>query len=62
MKPLLSGLALALSLACAPALADDAWLYVESAADRPAAPAGDWRLHRELRTREAHCALYRRGA
>lgn len=47
--------------AVAPALADEAWLYVESAADRTAAPAGDWRLHRELRTREAHCALYRRG-
>ena len=47
--------------AVAPALAAEAWLYVESAAERPATPGADWRLHRELRTREAHCALYRRG-
>lgn len=47
--------------ALAPAMAPDAWLYLESSSAQPALPGGDWRLHRELRTREAHCALYRRG-
>ncbi|MGO3126670.1 MAG: 16S rRNA (guanine(966)-N(2))-methyltransferase RsmD [Luteimonas sp.] len=47
--------------ALAPALAADAWLYVESMAERPALPSPGWQLHRELETREAHCALYRRG-
>jgi len=45
----------------APALAADAWLYVESMAERPAQPGAGWQLHRELQTREAHCALYRRA-
>jgi len=47
--------------ALAAALAADAWLYVESMAERPAQPGPGWRLHRELQTREAHCALYRRA-
>ena len=47
--------------ALAPALAADAWLYVESMAQRPAQPGAGWQLHRELQTREAHCALYRRA-
>ncbi len=47
--------------ALAPALAADAWLYVESMAERPASPGPGWQLHRELQTREAHCALYRRA-
>jgi len=46
--------------ALAPALATDAWLYVESKAEAPALPGAGWQLHRELQTREAHCALYRR--
>ncbi|ATD68277.1 16S rRNA (guanine(966)-N(2))-methyltransferase RsmD [Luteimonas chenhongjianii] len=46
--------------ALAPAMAADAWLYVESSSAQPAFPGGAWRLHRELQTREAHCALYRR--
>ncbi|WP_394000913.1 16S rRNA (guanine(966)-N(2))-methyltransferase RsmD [Luteimonas sp. WGS1318] len=47
--------------ALAPALAADAWLYVESPSASPAQPGPGWRLHRELGTREAHCALYRRA-
>ncbi|VXB84127.1 putative methyltransferase [Luteimonas sp. 9C] len=47
--------------ALAPALAAEAWLYVESSAERPASPGMGWQLHRELQTREAHCALYRRA-
>ncbi|MDR6991471.1 16S rRNA (guanine(966)-N(2))-methyltransferase RsmD [Luteimonas sp. 3794] len=47
--------------ALSPALAADAWLYVESMAERPASPGTGWQLHRELQTREAHCALYRRA-
>ena len=47
--------------ALAPALASDAWLYVESRAEAPALPGTGWQLHRELQTREAHCALYRRA-
>lgn len=44
-----------------PALAADAWLYLESPSAQPARPGAGWRLHRELGTREAHCALYRRA-
>lgn len=44
-----------------PALAEGAWLYLESPAGRPAEPGGGWRAHRELRTREACCVLYRRA-
>lgn len=47
--------------ALAPVLAAEAWLYVESKAERPASPGAGWRLHREVQTREAHCALYRRA-
>lgn len=47
--------------ALAPAMAEGAWLYLESSSAQPAQPGGSWRLHRELQTREAHCALYRRG-
>jgi 16S rRNA (guanine966-N2)-methyltransferase len=43
-------------------LAESGWLYVESP-DRlvPPPPAG-WILHRELRTAQAHAALYQRSA
>lgn len=43
-------------------LADGAWLYLESPLDLACAPPGDWRLHREGRTREVRYALYRRAA
>jgi 16S rRNA (guanine966-N2)-methyltransferase len=43
-------------------LADDAWLYVESPAQQPASPPPGFALHRQLRTREADAALYRRAA
>ncbi len=43
-----------------PVLAEDAWLYVESAlAENPPMPPG-WCLHREGRTREVRYVLYRR--
>ncbi len=44
-----------------PWLADDAWLYLESPADRPARPGPGWRLHREGRSRDARHVLYRRA-
>ena len=43
-----------------PWLADDAWLYLESAPGAGPAPGAGWRLHREAGTRDAHHALYRR--
>src|SRR3546814_6099982 len=43
-----------------PWLADDAWLYIESTADRAVEPGTSWRLHRERRSRDARHALYRR--
>ena len=46
----------------APWLADDAWLYLESPAQAPVAPGPGWRMHRESASRDAHHALYRRGA
>lgn len=46
--------------ALAPAMAPEAWLYVESPADVPARVPPGWGLHREGRTREAHYAVYRR--
>ena len=45
-----------------PWLADGAWLYLEMPVAEDFAPAGDWTLHREGRTREVRHALYRRGA
>lgn len=44
-----------------PAFAADAWLYLESPSARPAQLGARWRLHRELATRDAHCALFRRA-
>src|SRR3546814_8841969 len=44
-----------------PWLADDAWLYLESPADRAVEPGTGWRLHRESRSRDARHALYRRS-
>ncbi|WP_027081484.1 16S rRNA (guanine(966)-N(2))-methyltransferase RsmD [Luteimonas mephitis] len=44
-----------------PWLADDAWLYLESPADRPVEPGAGWRLHREGGSRDARHALYRRS-
>ncbi|AXA85514.1 16S rRNA (guanine(966)-N(2))-methyltransferase RsmD [Lysobacter oculi] len=48
--------------AVAPLMADDAWLYVEMPVRGVATtlPEG-WRLHREARTREVACQLWRRG-
>ena len=43
-----------------PWLADDAWLYLESPAERSIAPGQDWMPHREGGTREVRYALYRR--
>ena len=42
-----------------PKLAQDAWLYVESAPDRAPTLPREWALHREGRTREVRYALYR---
>ncbi|WP_299342714.1 16S rRNA (guanine(966)-N(2))-methyltransferase RsmD [uncultured Pseudoxanthomonas sp.] len=48
--------------ALVPRLEADAWIYVESPADRvPTVPAG-WILHREGRTRDVRYALYRTPA
>ena len=51
--------------AVAPLMADEAWLYVEmpvrGIAIAIAMPDG-WRLHREARTREVACQLWRRGS
>ncbi len=44
----------------APWLADDAWLYMESASTGSAAPGPGWRLHRESASRDARHALFRR--
>lgn len=41
-----------------PWLAPQAWVYVESCADRVPAVPQAWRLHREGRTREVRYALY----
>ncbi|SRR5690606_30815878 len=40
-------------------MGEDAWLYVESPAGSAPAPPPGWHLHRELRTAQAHAALYR---
>ncbi|TXH70959.1 MAG: 16S rRNA (guanine(966)-N(2))-methyltransferase RsmD [Lysobacteraceae bacterium] len=48
--------------ALSPWLAQDAWLYLESPAERPAETDEHWLLHREGRTRDVHYALYRRWA
>lgn len=42
-----------------PALAPDAWVYVESPHDQALALPPHWALHREGRTREVRFALYR---
>jgi|SRR5690606_1783569 len=46
--------------ALGPWLADDAWLYLESPARAPLAPGAGWQPHREMHTRDARHALYRR--
>lgn len=43
-----------------PWLAPDAWLYLESPAQARIDAGPGWHLHRELATRHAHLALYRR--
>lgn len=43
-----------------PWLAPDAWLYLESPAAFPWRPSAQWRPHREMASRHAHGALYRR--
>jgi 16S rRNA (guanine966-N2)-methyltransferase len=59
--PFDDGLWEAVLAALPPWLADDAWLYLESPADRPIEPGAGWRLHREGRSRDARHALYRRS-
>ena len=44
-----------------PWLAEDAWLYLESPADRRLEPGAGWRPHREGGSRDARHALYRRS-
>ena len=60
--PFAAGLWAPALAALMPRLAGRAWVYVESPAGSPAAVPAGWRLHRELRTREAHGGLYRVGA
>ena len=49
--------------AVAPLMADEAWLYVEMPVRGIAIAMPDgWRLHREARTREVACQLWRRGS
>lgn len=43
-----------------PWLAEDAWLYVESPAERAVDVGAGWRPHREHASRDARHALYRR--
>lgn len=59
--PFDDGLWDAVLAALPPWLSDDAWLYLESPADRPVEPGTGWRLHREGRSRDARHALYRRS-
>jgi len=42
-----------------PRLAPDGWLYLESPPDQVPVPPAGWTLHRQLRTAQAHAALYR---
>ena len=42
-------------------LTDDAWMYVETPAQRSIAPGAGWRLYRETGGQQARHALYRRG-
>ncbi|WP_372014630.1 16S rRNA (guanine(966)-N(2))-methyltransferase RsmD [Pseudoxanthomonas sp. 10H] len=57
--PFDAGLWDAAVLGVVPRLAAGGWLYLESPPDRiPAGPPG-WTLHRQLRTAQAHAALYR---
>ncbi|MBO9715470.1 MAG: 16S rRNA (guanine(966)-N(2))-methyltransferase RsmD [Pseudoxanthomonas sp.] len=42
-----------------PRLAADGWLYLESPPDQVPEPPAGWTLHRQLRTAQAHAALYR---
>jgi 16S rRNA (guanine966-N2)-methyltransferase len=42
-----------------PRLAADGWLYLESPPDQAPEPPPGWTLHRQLRTAQAHAALYR---
>lgn len=59
--PFSAGLWDAVLAAVSPALAPDAWLYVEAAAEVDwTVPAG-WRVHREGRTREVRYVLLRRA-
>lgn len=43
-----------------PWLADDAWLYLETPPAGAVEPGEGWQPHREMRTRDARHALYRR--
>jgi 16S rRNA (guanine966-N2)-methyltransferase len=43
-------------------MAAGGWLYVESPAGLVPPPPDGWALHRELRTAQAHAALYQRAA
>lgn len=57
--PFMAGLWGAVLQALPPHLAADAWVYVESPAGIVPTPPAGWHLHRELRTAQAHAALYR---
>ena len=60
--PFAAGLWLPALAALRPWLADDAWVYVESARSASPPVGADWLPHREGNTRDVRYALYRRGA
>jgi len=47
--------------ALGPWLAEEAWLYLESPIGAAQDPGGTWQPHREMQTRDARHALYRRA-
>jgi 16S rRNA (guanine966-N2)-methyltransferase len=59
--PFAAGLWDAVLAAVSPALAPDAWLYVEAANEAAWSLPADWSVHREGRTREVRYVLLRRA-
>jgi len=57
--PFQAGLHAAAARALQPWLAARAWVYVELGKDTEFLPPADWRLHREMATREARHLLFR---
>ena len=47
--------------ALGPWLAEGAWVYIESPSTGSVEPGNGWLPHREMRTRDARHALYRRA-